>query len=139
MPVTHVPVSIAAATTAYTITNDESGSVFYIADLTADCTFTLPTPAAGLWYEFVYAGVAADTADWIISTGSGTNYFLGGLLYVDDAPAADSVASDGDSNDFMRVLTPEPGTRVRVECHNGVNWVASGVVASANAPTFADT
>lgn len=139
MPVTHVPVTVPAASTAVTILADQAGSVFYIEDLAADCTFTLPAPVAGLWYEFVYAGVAVEQHDWVITTGSGTNYFLGGLLYVDDNPTADSIASDGDSNDFMRVLTPEAGTRVRVECHNGVNWVASGVVASANAPTFGDT
>jgi hypothetical protein len=38
----------------------------------------------------------------------------------------------------MNILVPEPGTRIRVECTNDVNWVVSGVVAAASAPTFAD-
>jgi hypothetical protein len=38
----------------------------------------------------------------------------------------------------MNVLVPEPGTRIRIECQNGTNWLVSGVVAAASAPTFAD-
>lgn len=137
MPVTHVPVTIPDAAT-YTVDADNSGVMHYIPDLTADCAITLPTPKAGLWFEFAYAGVTADAQDWNFTTGSNTNYFLGGLLYVDDAPAADSVGPDGNSNSKMNVLVPEPGTRIRIECHNGVNWVVSGVVAAASVPTFAD-
>lgn len=137
MPVTHVGITVPNAAT-YTVDPENSGLVHYIPDLSADCTITLPTPKAGYWFEFAYAGVAADAADWIFDAGSNTNYFLGGLLYVDDAPAADSKAPDGDSNSKMTVLTPEPGTRIRIECQNGVNWLVSGVVASASAPTFDD-
>lgn len=137
MPATHVPVTIPDAAT-YTVKATNSGVVHYLPDLTADCAITLPTPKAGLSFEFVYAGVAADAQDWNFTTGSDTNYFLGGLLYVDDAPAADSVSPDGNSNSKMNVLVPEPGTRVRIECHDGTHWVVSGVVAAASAPTFAD-
>lgn len=137
MPVTHVPVSVPDAAT-YTVKSQNSGLVHYMPDLTADCTITLPAPKAGLWFEFAYAGVAADAQDWNFTTGSNTNYFLGGLLYVDDAPAADSIGPDGNSNSKMNVLVPEPGTRIRIESHNGINWVVSGVVAAASAPTFAD-
>lgn len=144
MPVTHVPVTIAAATTAKTLTHADSGTQFYVEDLTADCTFTLPTPAAGIWYEFAYAGIAADAQDWVFQADSASSYFLGGVVHLDtDADAAGDevvmVASDGNSNDFFRVLVPQPGTRVRIECHNGTNWVVSGFVVAATAPTMADT
>jgi hypothetical protein len=143
MPVTHVPVTVGDVT-AYTVLADNSGLMHYIPDLTADCTFTLPTSKAGLWFEFAYAGIAADTADWIFQSASATNYFLGGVVHLDtDADAAGDevvmVASDGNSNDFFRVLVPQPGTRVRIECHNGTNWVVSGYVVAATAPTMADT
>jgi len=136
MPVTHVPVTIPDAAT-YTVDAQDSGLVHYLPDLTADIVISLPTPVAGLWFEFV-ALAAIDAQDWQLDSGADANYFLGGLLYVDDAPAADSVAPDGNSNSKVNVLTPEAGTRVRCECHNGTNWVLSGVVASANAPTYAD-
>jgi hypothetical protein len=134
---TLVPVVVPDAAT-YTVLARNTGLVHYIPDLTADCAITLPTPKAGLWFEFVYAGVAADAQDWNFTTGSNTNYFLGGLLYVDDAPAADSIGPDGNSNSKLNVLVPEPGTRIRIECTNDVNWVVSGVVAAASAPTFGD-
>ena len=121
----------------YTVLAADSGKVHIVPDLTADCVISLPAVAAGLEYQFVYGGVAADVQDFQLDSGSDTNYFLGGLLYVDDAPAADSVAGDGNSNSKVNVLTPEPGTRVHVIC-DGTNWILSGVVASANAPTFAD-
>lgn len=137
MPVTHVPVSVPDATT-YTVDAQDSGLVHYIPDLTADIVISLPTPKAGLWFEFVYSGVGVESQDWQLDAGSDTNYFLGGLLYVDDNPTADSIAPDGDSNSLCNVLTPEAGTRIRCECANGTNWILSGVVASANAPTFAN-
>lgn len=144
MPVTYVPVKIAAATTAKTLTHADSGSVFYVEDLTGDCTFTLPSNSAGIWYEFMYAGVAADAQDWVFQSASATNYFLGGVVHLDtDADAAGDevvmVASDGNSNDFFRVLVPQPGTRVRIESIDDTNWVVSGYVVAATAPTFADT
>lgn len=137
MPVTHVPVTIADAST-YTLLEENSGLVHYIPDLSQDITITPPTPKAGLWYEFAYTGAAADASDWIIDTGSNTNYFKGGVLYVDDNPTADAIHSDGNSNSKFSVLTPEAGTRVRIECADDVTWNVSGFVASLNAPTFGD-
>lgn len=142
MPVTHVPVSVTDAAT-YTVDADNSGLVHYMPNLTADTTITLPSPKAGLWFEFVYAGVAADAQDWLITTGSDTNYYMGGVIHLDtDADAAGdevvAVASDGNSNSKLTVLTPNVGTRVRIESANGTTWNVSGFVASATAPSFAD-
>ncbi len=136
MPVTHVPISVPDAAT-YTVLAENSGSTHLMPDLTADTVITLPSPSAGLEFSFVYAGVAADAHDWQLDTGSDTNYYMGGLLYVDDNPTSDSVAGDGDSNSLCNVLTPEPGTIVNLHC-DGTLWYLSGVVASANAPTFAN-
>jgi hypothetical protein len=129
-------VSISDATT-YTVLAADSGKTHLVPDLTADITISLPAVASGLEYTFVYSGNAIELQDWIIDTGSDTNFYLGGLLYVDDAPAANSVIGDGNSNSILTVLVPEGGTRVSVVC-DGTNWILSGVVASASAPTFAD-
>lgn len=129
------PVAIPDAAT-YTVKDYNSGILHVLPQLTADIVVSLPTPAAGLEYSFI-CGTNIDAQDWQLDTGSNTNFYIGGLLYVDDAPAANSVASDGNSNSKVNILTPEAGTRVNVKC-DGTNWYIDGVVASANAPTFAD-
>jgi hypothetical protein len=142
MPVTHVPV-VLTDVTAYTVKAANSGLVHYIPDLTGDCTITPPAPKAGLWFEFAYAGAAADAQDWIINTGTNTNYFKGGVVHLDsDADAAGdevvAVLSDGNSNSKLTVNVPNVGTRVRIECADGVTWNVSGYVVAATAPAFAD-
>lgn len=142
MPVTHVPVSVSDATT-YTVLAQNSGLVHYMPNLTSTCTITLPTPKAGMWFEFVYAGVAADAQNWVITSGSDTNYYIGGLVHLDtDAGAAGDevvpIAGDGNSNSKLTVVTPDVGTRIRVESANGTLWNLCGFVVSATVPSFAD-
>jgi len=135
--VTLNPVAIADAAT-YTVKVADNGATHYLPDLTADITISLPTAAPGLYYKFVYGGVGVEAQDWAIDTGSTTNYYLGGVTHVDDAPAANAIASDGNSNRIVNVLTPEVSTWVEVHC-DGTNWYVNGWIASANAPTFADS
>ena len=139
MPVTHVPVTIADAAT-YTVLAQNTGSRHYIPDLTATCTITLPAPKAGLWFEFLYKGVAADAQDWVITTGSDTNYYIGGLTHLDtDGNLVDSIAGDGNSNSKLTVVKPDVGTRILVECEaGGILWTLSGYANSVTVPSFAD-
>jgi hypothetical protein len=142
MPVTYVPITVPDAAT-YTVKSQNAGLIHYMPDLTADCTITPPAPKAGLWFEFVYSGTAADAQDWIIDTGTNTNYFVGGVLYAltsagDTEDEIVAVDSDNNSNSKITVLTPEAGTRVRIESTNGTTWHVSGVVVSADPPTFTD-
>ncbi|HEX9595280.1 MAG TPA: hypothetical protein VF982_00240 [Anaerolineales bacterium] len=139
MPVTHVPVTIAIGETAVTILSENSGLTHYVLDLTSTCTFTLPSPAAGLWFDFVCAADAAEAQNWVIDTGSDTNYFQGGLVFLDqDGDAIAPIDGDGNSNSKLTIVTPEPGTRIRVESGNGTTWILSGYVLSATTPSFAD-
>lgn len=138
MPVTYVPVTLTDVT-AYTVLARNSGLVHYIPDLTADITITLPSPKAGMWFEFAYVGDAADAADWLITTGSDTNYYRGGLVFMDqDGDALAPIDGDGNSNSKLTILTPEPGTKIRIESGDGTTWFVSGYVLSATIPTFAD-
>lgn len=128
--------------TAYTVLEKYSGRVHLIPDLTADCTFTLPTPRAGLRFRFQYSGVAADTADWIFDAKSDTNFFYGGLIHIDtDANSAGDeavpIAGDGDSNSKMTILVPNPGTWVELIA-DGTNWHVVGAAVAATVPSFAD-
>lgn len=138
MPVTYVPITVADAST-YTVLARNSGLMHYIPDLTQNITITLPSPKAGLWFEFAYAGSAADASNWIITTGSNTNYYIGGLVFLDqDGDAIAPIDGNGSSNSKLTVVTPEPGTRIRVESANGTTWNLSGYVLSATTPAFAD-
>jgi len=138
MPVTHVPVSIPNATT-YTVLADNAGLVHYFPDFSATCTATLPSPKAGMWFEFAYSGVAADAQNFVITTGSDTNYFIGGVQFIDnDTDVVAPVQPDGNSNSKLTIVTPDVGTRIRIESANGTTWNLSGFVGSATVPTFAD-
>jgi hypothetical protein len=142
MGYTFVPVSIADATT-YSVKSRDAGVTHYIPDFTSSCTITLPSPKAGLWFEFVYAGGAADAQNAVLSTGSDTNYFTGGVLHMDTNAGAGTdelvpVFPDGNSNSKLTMTTPNAGTRVKVESVNGTTWVITGQVASDTAPAFAD-
>lgn len=128
----------------YSVLAADSGKVHIIPNLTASCTLTLPTAAAGLEYKFIGKAVAADAQDWIIKSPSATNYFLGGVSFADtDAGAgADEIHagiwSNGSSNDFLTVVTPGAGTMIYVIC-DGTNWIVNGQVFSATVPAFSDT
>lgn len=137
------PVVITDAAT-YTVKEYNSGLLHVFPNLTADITVTLPAVKKGLNYRFMYGGAAADAQDWLITTGSDTNYYKGGVLHIDaDAGAgADEsipVYSDGNSNSKLTVLTPDAGTWLELHC-DGTNWYVNGLVvsASASAAAFAD-
>lgn len=136
-------VSIADAAT-YAVLAADSGKTHMFPNLTASCTATLPTAAAGLEYVFIGKAVAADAQDWVIKSASATNYFVGGVAFADtDAGAgADEIHagvwSNGSTNDFLTVVTPGAGTRIHVIC-DGTNWVVNGQVFSATVPAFSDT
>lgn len=127
----------------YTVLAADSGKVHIIPDLTATCTLTLPTAAAGLEYVFIGKGVAADAQDWVFDTGAAAAFYLGGLAFADtDAGAgADEINAgvfpDGNSNDIMTIVAPGAGTRIHLIC-DGTNWIVNGQVFSATIPTFAD-
>jgi hypothetical protein len=134
------PVSVGDA--AYTVIPGNSGAAHLVANVSADRTFTLPSPKAGLDFEFIATVGAADGHDWIIDTGSDTNYFVGAVVHLDDdaGSAGDEivrVAPDGNSNSKLQINVPGGGTAVRVIC-DGTLWCVSGVVSSATAPAFAD-
>lgn len=119
-----------------------SGKPHVMPDLTSTCTITLPTPASGLEFEFIYKGVAADAANWVINTASNTNYFVGGLVHLDtDAGDAGDeivpIAGNGSSNSKVTIVAPNVGTRVRAIC-DGTLWILSGYAVSVTVPSFAD-
>jgi hypothetical protein len=91
----------------------------------------LPGAQDGLYFKFVYAGNAADAQDFMVSTGSDTNYFIGGVLQ-HDIGGEDGAAyhPDGNSESRVNILTPDCATYLEVWC-DGTLWYLSGYVNSA--------
>jgi hypothetical protein len=131
------PVSLADANASLTAAVN-AGRINIVPNGTQDNTYTLPAPVAGLMFTFVYGGGAADATDFIINTGSNTNYFIGGVAFNDtDDGAASVVFSDGNSNSKLQVNVPA-AAQINVLALNGTNWQVWGSVTGATAPAFAD-
>lgn len=124
------------ATYAFLAAN--TGLPHVVPDLTAKCTFTLPAIAAGLNFELVYGGVAADGQDWdIYAVGE---VYLGGVVELDTSGNTVVLeAPNGTTNSIMTVKTPAPGTSIKFLC-DGSNWFISGIVHSdtADGVTWSD-
>ena len=110
-------------------------------DNSADRTFTLPTPIAGMEFKFIYGHTAADGHDVLISAGSGnTLFFKGGVVHHDTDETGQTSAmvfSDGNSNEVFQMNLPA-GFEINLVASSTTVWYISGWVASATAPTFAD-
>ena len=122
-----------------TLTNaTHSGRVLLVPDGGQDNTYTLPAPIAGSVFRFIYAGGAADATDALIVTPGNTNFYIGGVTFLDtDGDAISSVFSDGDSNSSIQLNVPA-GFDVTIIGLNTTNYQIFGNVTSTTAPQFAD-
>ena len=114
-----------------------SGRILLVPDGTQDNTYTLPAPIAGSVFRFVYAGGAADGTDAIIVTPGNTNFFIGGVTFLDSDNEVSSVFSDGNSNSKIQINVPA-GFDVTIVGKDTTNYQIFGNVTSATAPSFAD-
>lgn len=133
---------VAVGDADYTALPENSGKPHLVANVSADRTITLPAPVDGLDFEFIAQVGAADGHDWIFTTGSDTNYFVGAVVHLDtdSNDAGDEivvVAPDGDSNSVLQVNLPQGGTKVRFIC-DGTLWTVSGFAVSVTAPAFSN-
>ena len=130
------PVSLADSDV--TLTNaTHSGRILLVPDGTQDNTYTLPAPIAGSMFRFVYAGGAADATDAIIVTPGNTNYYIGGVTFLDTDNEVSAVFSDGNSNSSIQINVPA-GFDVTIMGLNTTNYQIFGTVTGATAPAFAD-
>ena len=122
-----------------TLTNaTHSGRVLLVPDGGQDNTYTLPAPIAGSMFRFVYAGGAADATDAIIITPGNTNFYIGGITFLDtDGNAISSVFSNGSSNSSIQFNVPA-GFDVTIMGIDTTNYQIFGNVTSTTAPAFAD-
>jgi len=130
------PVSLADADV--TLTNaTHSGRILLIPDGGQDNTYTLPAPIAGSVFRFVYAGGAADATDAIIVTPGNTNFYIGGVTFLDTDNEVSAVFSDGNSNSSIQLNVPA-GCDITIVGLNTTNYQIFGTVTGATAPAFAD-
>ena len=130
------PVSLADADV--TLTNaTHSGRILLVPDGGQDNTYTLPSPIAGSVFRFVYAGGAADATDAIIVTPGNSNFFVGGVSFLDSDDEVSSVFSDGNSNSKIQINVPA-GFDVTIVGKDTTNYQIFGNVTSTTAPAFAD-
>ena len=130
------PVSLADGDV--TLTNaTHSGRILLIPNGGQDNTYTLPAPVAGSVFRFIYAGGAADATDALIITPGNTNFYIGGVTFLDTDNAISSVFSDGNSNSSIQFNVPA-GFDVTIIGLNTTNYQIFGNVTSATAPVFAD-
>ena len=122
-----------------TLTNaTHSGRILLVPDGSQDNTYTLPAPIAGSMFRFVYAGGAADATDAIIITPGNTNFYIGGITFLDtDGNAISSVFSNGSSNSSIQFNVPA-GFDVTIMGLNTTNYQIFGNATSTTAPAFAD-
>tara|TARA_Y100001973_G_scaffold42173_1_gene62944 strand:+ start:276 stop:782 length:507 start_codon:yes stop_codon:yes gene_type:complete len=114
-----------------------SGRILLVPDGTQDNTYTLPAPVAGSVFRFVYAGGAADGTDAIILTPGNTNFFIGGVSFLDTDNEVSSVFSDGNSNSKIQINVPS-GFDVTIIGKDTTNYQIFGNVTGATAPAFGD-
>ena len=139
--VDRTPVNVPNAA-SYTASEFNSGKVHIIPDVTSTITITLPTAAAGLEYEFIYGGVAADAQNHVIRTASATNFLKGGVVHcdLDAGSGADElvpVFPNGTTNSKLTCVTPQNLIGLKFIC-DGTNWFVQGLVCSNTVPTFGD-
>ena len=121
-----------------TLTNaTHSGRILLVPDGSQDNTYTLPAPIAGSIFRFVYAGGAADGTDALIVTPGNTNFYIGGVTFLDTDNEVSAVFSDGNSNSSIQINVPA-GFDVTIIGLNTTNYQIFGTVTGATAPTFAD-
>jgi len=114
------------------------GRVNLVPDGGQDNTYTLPAPEAGVAYTFVYGGGATDATDAIFVTPGNTNFYKGGVTFLDvDGDAISVVNSDGNSNSSFQVNVPQ-GFEVTFIGLDSTNYQVFGFVTSITAPEFAD-
>jgi len=119
---------------------DHAHRLLTFADVSADRTYSLPTPKAGMQFNFVFQHTAADGHDIIIDTQLADNnhFFKGGVTFLTTgAGTVSTVYSDNDSNSSFGIRVPGHFIITIVGISATVYHI-SGIVASATTPDFGD-
>lgn len=112
------------------------GGTVLIPLVTANVTATLPaTPTAGLRYDFIFIGSAADAEDWVLTAAA---FFVGGVCWLEEDSAGVEVASiysNGTTHNTLTINNPAAGTVVTC-IGTGAAWGLTAMVVAADTPAF---
>ncbi len=119
-----------------------AGRINLIPNVGQDSVITLPTPIAGMTFEFITSEgatgglAAADGHDVQIKTAGNSIFFAGQILHTGIATPV-VIWPDGNSNSAFNMLLPA-SVHIWLYAASTTVWALSGWVASAQTPTFAD-
>lgn len=125
-------ISATAVGAKYTLTKDDSGSIF-VFDRAAGCTVTLPANTVGLTYEFMMTVSPTSGAAKVI-TAAGTELLVGNLFGVDVDSTDTLVAYPALASDSYIAIsmdgttTGSIGSRFSVTNLSTTQWMVEGTI-----------
>ena len=120
-----------------------AGRMLIIPNVGTACTYTLPTPIAGMTFRFLgpHLLAAADGHSVLIACGTGNSIFYSGQIVHHDTDQTGQttavIYSDQNSNETLTMALPGAVNLTLVGV-SATLWHIAGYVASATAPAFAD-
>lgn len=127
---TYVPNVVGLESATKTLTVEESGSVVFL-NRAAGITVTLPTPQAGVTYEF-YVGTSVTSNAYKIITDAATTFLVGSVTNV-DTDTSNAVAvftADGTAHVALDMNgTTKGGLRgsyFKLTCISSTRWLITG-------------
>lgn len=128
---------ITSLITTKTVTAAESGTTF-ILNLAAGFTCSLPTPASGLYYNFI-VGIAPTTAYIVKATSNGST--AANIAFAVTASAEDAAGHSGSANsaaDLFSFVADKAVVGDQASCIcDGTNWYWTGFCTVQDAFTLA--
>ena len=128
-----------------------AGSVIMQTDVSADRTYTLPTPSEGVVYRLLGqgSGSAADGHDVILQLGTNSHNFDGMITWLNtiqndnsddtaDNTFVTGVWGDGSTHDKLQINVPA-GYDITLIGKNTTIFYITGNVTSATVPAFSST
>ena len=120
-----------------------AGRLLIIPNVGTACTYTLPTPIAGMTFRFLgpHLLAAADGHSVLIACGTGNSIFYSGQIVHHDTDNTSQTSAviypDQNSNELLTMALPGAVNLTLVGV-SATLWHIAGYVASATAPAFAD-
>lgn len=134
----YAPVVLADTASIAITAATNSGVTNFIPDAGQAITMTLPTPVLGVSYRFVYGGGAADASNHVITTGTNTLFFVGGLSFFDtDTDVIATVYANGSTNSKL-TLNVVGACDITFVGASATTYRVFGYVNANTAPAFAD-
>ena len=118
------PVALADSAAISLTAAAHGGRISVVPALGQNCTLTLPSPSAGVYFKIIYGG-------------SDTNFYIGGIVHLDSNADNVSVYSDGNSNSIL-TLTDFGIFEINILAKDSTNWYIWGNQEGADAPAFTD-